>query len=130
MIRLPHFIAWVCVLLFAVSSAFPILASFLYTDVDQPPPSWVGIADVLTGAALFATTAWVVHRRQHAVTNADRIEAFHLSQVVFAIVPALLIVFFVAGDRIRWPVLVIGMAWRGWLLLYALPYLVSATRGS
>jgi hypothetical protein len=42
--------------------------------------------------------------------------------------PALLIVFFVVGERTDWRVLVIGLAWRGWLLLYTLPYLISATR--
>ena len=48
--------------------------------------------------------------------------------MIFGIIPALLIVFFIAGDRIEWRVLVIGLAWRGWLLLYTLPYLISAVR--
>ena len=42
-------------------------------------------------------------------------------------IPVLLIGFFIAGDRIDWQVLIVGLAWRGWLLLYTLPYLISVT---
>lgn len=42
-------------------------------------------------------------------------------------IPIRLIGFFIAGDRIDWQVLIVGLAWRGWLLLYTLPSLISVT---
>jgi hypothetical protein len=32
-----------------------------------------------------------------------------------------IVVFFLAGDHVRWDVLLPGLAWRGWLLMYSLP---------
>jgi hypothetical protein len=43
------------------------------------------------------------------------------------VIPVLLICFFIAGDRIDWQALIVGLAWRGWLLLYTLPSLISVT---
>jgi hypothetical protein len=79
---------------------------------------------------LFAASARVVSWRRGKITDADQIRAFGISQIVSGVIPLLLIVFFVFGDRIDWRVLVIGLAWRGWLLLYTLPYLISATSSS
>lgn len=61
-----------------------------------PEHRWLGVADVGIAAALVG------------------------------VVPALLVLFFVAGHRINWEVLVVGLAWRVGLLLYTLPYLVAA----
>lgn len=33
----------------------------------------------------------------------------------------LLVIFFVAGDQVKWDVLLPGLAWRAWLLITALP---------
>jgi hypothetical protein len=61
------------------------------------------------------------------VSSDDRLIAFRVSQALFSVIPVLLIVFFIAGDRIDWQVLIVGLGWRGWLLLYTLPYLISVT---
>ena len=68
-------------------------------------------------------------RARTFVTDRHRVAAFHTSQVVFATVPLLLAVFFIVGERVDWDVLVIGLAWRGWLLLYTLPFLIAAAGG-
>jgi hypothetical protein len=41
---------------------------------------------------------------------------------------ALLAVFFLAGHRINWNILLPGLAWRGWLFVYALPAWTLAWR--
>jgi hypothetical protein len=38
----------------------------------------------------------------------------------------LLALFFVFGDRITWNVLLPGLAWRAWLLMYTLPAAIAA----
>ena len=44
--------------------------------------------------------------------------------------PVLIAAYFVVGSRLNWTVLVIGLAWRIWLLLYSMPYLVAASQTS
>ena len=55
----------------------------------------------------------------------DQTELFHLR--ILANIPiALLLLFFLAGDRIIcWDVLLVGLGWRFWLLCYVLPSVVS-----
>jgi hypothetical protein len=115
-------LARTCVGLFALSSAFPIAAALLG---ESRRPLWLDTADVAVATCLFVSTVMVAVRARTRVTDEHRITAFHTSQVVFAMVPLLLAVFFVVGGRVDWTVLVIGLAWRGWLLLYALPFLVA-----
>jgi hypothetical protein len=114
----------VSILLFAISTAFPVVAGFRNTDT---PSRWLGLADVGVAALLLAVALTVVSRARSRVSNDDRLIAFRLSQALFSVIPVLLIGFFVAGDRIDWQVLSVGLAWRGWLLLYTLPYLISVT---
>jgi hypothetical protein len=40
----------------------------------------------------------------------------------------LLVLFFLAGDRIAWNIGLVGLAWRAWLLLYTLPAWYTALR--
>lgn len=68
----------------------------------------------------------VASRTRARVADPDRIAAFRATQAVLGVVPALLVLFFVAGERVDWEILVVGLAWRGWLLIYTLPYLVAA----
>lgn len=115
-------LARACVALFVVSSAFPITAALL--DDERRPP-WLESSDVAVAAILFASAIMVAARARTLVADRHRIAAFHTSQLVFAAVPLLLAVFFIVGERVDWAVLVIGLAWRGWLLLYTLPFLIA-----
>ncbi len=115
-------LARTCVALFALSSAFPIAAALLG---ESRRPLWLGTADVAIATCLFVSAVMVAARARTHVTDEHRIAAFNTSQVVFAAVPLLLAVFFVVGGRVDWRVLVIGLAWRGWLLLYTLPFLIA-----
>jgi len=112
-----------CVLLFAVSTAFPVTAGIIPADT---MPRWLGYADVGVAGLLVGVALAVTAKSRDRVTDKDRLSAFHLSQMLVSLIPMLLVVFFLAGDRINWQVLIIGVAWRGWLLLYTLPCLIAA----
>jgi hypothetical protein len=115
-------LARACIALFALSTAFPIAAALI--DESRRPSS-LGDADIVLAAITFLSAAVVATRGRALVTDRHRVAAYHTSQVVFATVPLLLAVFFIVGERVDWDVLVIGLAWRGWLLLYTLPFLVA-----
>ena len=114
-----------CVALFVISTLFPVAASLRF---GQPPLRWLGIADVACAALLVVVATVVASRTRRSVDDRDRLAAHRLAQMVIGIIPVLLALFFVAGQRIDWTVLVIGLAWRAWLLLYSLPFIISAVR--
>ena len=114
-----------CEMAFLVSATFPIVASVLATN---DKPLWLGIADVAVAALLVGIAFAVNARFSRDVTDVDRVAAFRGSQITALVIPVLLVVFFLAGNRVDWTVLVIGLAWRGWLLLIVLPSLAAARR--
>jgi hypothetical protein len=87
----------------------------------------MGLADVGVAALLVTVAITVAGRARNHVSENDRLIAFRVSQSLFSVIPILLICFFIAGDRINWQVLIVGLAWRGWLLLHTLPYLIFVT---
>jgi len=112
----------VCAVLFGVSTLFPFVAGF-WGSTD--PPRLLGIVDV-TVAAMLVVAALLVDRRTGTIGERQRAHAYDLSQRWSVGVLALLAVFLVGRPRIRWDVLVAGLAWRGWLLIYVLPELLAA----
>jgi hypothetical protein len=120
----PRSLGRLCFLLFAVSTAFPVVAGVRNTET---PSRWLGLADVGVAALLVTVAFTVASRARSKVSDTDRLIAFRVSQTLLSVIPVLLIGFFIAGDRINWQVLIVGLAWRGWLLLYTLPYLISVT---
>ena len=117
-----HGLARACLGLFAVSTAFPITASFLGFD---RAPRWLGVADVIVAAALCATAMLLGMRARRGVADRHRLAAFHISQGVLSVIPVLLVAYFVLGNSLNWTVLVIGLAWRAWLLFYTLPFFAA-----
>ena len=65
-------------------------------------------------------------RVRNAVADRHRLGAFRLGQLVVGVIPVLLFVYLLIGGRLNWTVLIIGLAWRAWLLLYTLPFLLVA----
>ena len=118
-------LARVAVALFAVSFIFPIVGGLF---VATSPPRWLGMTDVVIAVAVLGSTAVVVARARRSVADHDRLAALRISGTVLGVVPVLLATFFVVGSHVNWTVLVIGLAWRTWLLLYSLPYLIAALR--
>ena len=115
-----------CIALFTLSSAFPIIGSVIRTD---QAPRWLGVADVAVAAALVCVAIVLASQTRRALTDRNRLTAFYATQAVIFAIPALLALFFLAGGRINWDVLVVGVAWRGWLLLYTLPHIAAALAG-
>lgn len=113
------------VIAFLVSLCFPIVASTL---VGPEPPRVLGIADVIVAGVFAIGAITLVARPWVAVADADRLTSNQWTERILAVVPVLLAVFLVAGSRVNWTVLVIGLAWRIWLLLSCLPYLIAALR--
>jgi hypothetical protein len=116
-------LARACRILFAVSTMFPIVASLLRAE---QKPRWLGLLDVAMAAMLAACAMLLATRNRNVVTDADRVDAFRHTQLVLMSIPILLALFLLLGDRLNWHVLVVGLAWRGWLLIVTLPYLAAA----
>jgi lysylphosphatidylglycerol synthetase-like protein (DUF2156 family) len=104
--------------LFAVSTTFPIAASLLPT---QATPLWLGIADVAVAAALMAAGFVVVARAPKTFDPPTTAAAFRVLRAGSALFLLLLVLFFLAGDAVRWQVLLPGLAWRAWLFVLVLP---------
>jgi len=110
------------VALLVVSTAFPVAASVLRM---KKPPTWIGVLDISVAGALmvvaFVTTARAGGRIDARVKEVSY-RAYRASSNAL---PLLIAAFLLLGDRLQWDVLVIGLAWRTWVLWYALPAWIS-----
>ena len=105
--------------LFVASSLFPIVSACLPPD----QPRWLGVADVTVAALLAAAALTLAGRAGHATSDADLATGSRLVRFVAYGIPCLLVLFFVAGSRVNWQVMVIGLAWRAFLLVMVAPAL-------
>ena len=114
-----------CVALFALSTAFPLTASLLG---DNRTPPWLGTMDVAFAAILFVSATWLrcAHERSSPTAIASRVP-HESGRVRHGTATARGVLHRRRAGR--WDVLVIGLAWRGWLLLYTLPFLIAALEG-
>ena len=112
--------------LFALSSAFPVVASLL---APRAVTRWVGMLDVAI-AFLVLVTGIRVMSAAAAPTPDEGRRAVVLYQAIASVPLVLLVVFLLAGDHVLWDVLLPGLAWRGWLLMYSLPAALALLRQS
>jgi len=117
---------------FFISSAFPVVAGLSKNTAAFP--KWWGVLDV--GIAFFlATLVFAVMALAQGRVNRHAVEAsYRAYRVLTHGIFVMLVVFFLAGDRVIWPNCLTGFAWRTWLLLYSLPawftvFGVTAVRG-
>ncbi len=104
--------------LFAISVAFPVVASMGQQDM---LPSWIGFFDVSL-ALVLVIMAMLIDAVARGKISSHVIQLSYRFYRVAATLPLLLlVVFFLVGDQIKWNVLLPGLAWRAWLLLYILP---------
>lgn len=102
--------------LFVLSTMFPVVAAVMR----NPAPRWVGIADVVVAFALFVQA--IVITRRAPKPDADVVGAsLRVVRVGANLLLGLIVVFFLAGHRIKWDVLLLGLAWRAWLFVWVLP---------
>ena len=112
-------LARVTAVLFFISSAFPVAAS-LSKDTSVFP-KWWGVLDVSL-ALILAILAFVMYGlAQGNVTKRTEEVTYHVYRNFIHVIFALLLIFFIVGDRITWINGLPGIAWRSWLLLYLLP---------
>jgi hypothetical protein len=109
--------------LFVVSGLFPTAASLLEAD---RVPMWLGVCDVVVAAALVVLGMVIVSRKPSEFAAPVVATSFRAYRGLASSFLILLVLFFVAGDNIRWSILLPGLAWRGWLLTIALPSWLSA----
>ena len=113
-------------IMFCVSMGFP-LAAAVYPGA-QGLPRAIGMLDVTIAFAL-VIMAMILHARTLSkVTKEDHEAAYRAQRVLIHVILVLLVLFFLAGDRIAWNIGLIGLAWRSWLLLYTLPAWYAALR--
>ena len=112
--------------MFCVSTLFPLTAA-VYPNAEGLPR----VVGVLDGIIAFAVVimAMVLHARtQGKVTKDDHAAAYRAYRVLMHAILGLLVVFFLLGDRIAWSILLVGLAWRAWLLVYTMPAWYMALR--
>jgi protein-S-isoprenylcysteine O-methyltransferase Ste14 len=112
---------------FVISTAFPVVAG-LSKDTESFPAWWgpldVGIAFVL------AILAFGVLGIAHGNENKQAEEAsYRAYRILTHGILAMIVAFFLFGDRIVWTNCLTGFAWRTWLLLYSLPAWFTALSG-
>ena len=111
--------------LFLVSAAFPVIACLMPVDRRPAPLGWL---DVVIALAVIAVGILIdLDTRAHVDADAQR-RAYGFYRGLTAVPLALLVAFFVVGNAIDWTVLLIGLAWRTWLLGYVLPGVLVALR--
>jgi protein-S-isoprenylcysteine O-methyltransferase Ste14 len=104
---------------FCISSMFPVIAG-LSKDTAAFPKCW-GVLDVGI-AFVLAILAFIIFGFAQGKANKRAEEAsYRTYRILTHGILAMILVFFLFGDRIIWINCLTGFAWRTWLLLYSLP---------
>jgi hypothetical protein len=111
---------------FIISSAFPVVAG-LAKNTAAFPSLW-GKLDVGLAFLLAVMVFGVMALARNSVDKHAEESSYRAYRVLLHGIFAMLVVFFVFGDRVIWINCLTGLAWRAWLLLYALPEWIVAVR--
>jgi hypothetical protein len=112
--------------LFIISLAFPAVAAFVKDT--KAWPKWWGVLDVTLAFVLVVLVLVVLTTARDRVNKEVEQITYKVYRVLIWAIFLLMAVFVVAGDRIIWTQCLTGFAWRYWLLLYALPWWIGASR--
>lgn len=104
---------------FGISSLFPIVGSVTNISAHQ----FVGYLDVSIACILFVQAIFVYINRSKNNIKGSRKLTINIFKTLFSI-PLIMLVLFFLGAPVKWDVLVIGFAWRFWLLSFVLEDLV------
>jgi len=105
-------------ILFIVSLVFPMIASL---SGAKSFPVWVGYLDAGLAFVLVVVMILIGTSTKGKVEDRAAHISYRVYRVAISLPLVLLVAFFIFGDRIKWNVLLPGLAWRTWLLLYVLP---------
>jgi hypothetical protein len=106
-------------MVFVISSLFPVVAAFVRDR--EAWPQWWGVLDVVIAFVLTMLAFAVMGFGQTKVNKRVEDASYRAYRLLLHGILALLVVFFLAGDRIVWSNCLTGFGWRAWLLLYSLP---------
>jgi VIT1/CCC1 family predicted Fe2+/Mn2+ transporter len=115
-------------IVFCVSSAFPVVAGFVTNRATWP--RWWGVLDVAIAFVLAMLALAVIGIAQGKVNKAAEDATYRAYRVLIHGIFAMMVVFFLFGDRIVWSNCLTGFAWRGWLLCYTLPAWLTVLGGT
>jgi hypothetical protein len=104
---------------FLISSTFPIVAGLSGNTASFP--KWWGPLDVGVAFVLAFLSIVIFALAQGNVDKQAQDTSYRAYRILIHGIFAMLVVFFLFGDRIVWTNCLTGFAWRAWLLLYGLP---------
>lgn len=119
-------ISIVSAFVFLISAAFP-LGAGLSSDTSRLP-RWWGAADVTIAFLLALLSFAVMGLGQSQINNQVEDSTYRAYRILIHGIFALLFVFVFFGSHIVWSQCLSGIAWRSWLLLYALPAWIALYR--
>ena len=105
--------------IFCVSTVFPMVAGL--SKNAGAFPKWWGIADVVLAFVLAAMVFAVMVASHGKISKQADDATYRAYGILIHGIFVILVVFFLAGERITWINCLTGFGWRAWLLLYALP---------
>lgn len=111
---------------FVISLAFPVVPG-LSKDTRSFPKLW-GVLDVAIAFVLVILAFAIITLAGGNVDKPAENRSYRAYRILRHGILAMLVVFFVFGDRIVWINCLTGFAWRTWLLLYGLPAWLTAFR--
>jgi hypothetical protein len=110
--------------MFVISTAFPVVASVL----QNPASRWVGIADVVVAAVLLCH-GFLIAAKGSAKADPHVLElSLRVLRGGANLFLALIVVFFLAAQHVKWDILLLGLAWRAWLFVWVLPSAIALWR--
>jgi hypothetical protein len=117
-------LAIVAAVAFFVSSVFPVVAGLSHNTASFP--KWWGTLDVSLAFVLALLALAILGVTQGKVNKQAEDMSYRAYRILTHGIFLMLVLFFLAGDRITWINCLTGLAWRTWLLLYTLPAWVTA----
>ena len=120
-------LALAAVLVFCLSSLFPVVAGLAKNTSSFP--HWWGMLDVGLAFVLAVLALVILAIANGKVNKQAEDSSYRAYRGLTHGILAILVVFFLAGDRVTWSHCLTGFAWRAWLLLYSLPSWFTALRG-
>jgi hypothetical protein len=124
--RWSRLLAVVTAVIFCLSAVFPVVAGL--SKNTGAFPKWWGIADVVLAFVLAAMVFAVMVAAQGKGSRQADDATYRAYRILIHGIFVMLVVFFLAGERITWINCLTGFAWRAWLLLYALPSWFTAVK--
>jgi hypothetical protein len=117
-------LAIVAAVAFFVSSVFPLVAGLSHNTASFP--KWWGTLDVSLAFVVALLALAILGITEGKVTKQAEDMSYRAYRILTHGIFLMLVLFFLAGDRITWINCLTGLAWRTWLLLYTLPAWVTA----